>query len=83
MPAEKRQQYLISILFIVIFIGAIWFLWPKFKPQLPTVAEPQKPEKIEINFQFLESSALKELQPFEEIPSPSEEIGRENPFVPY
>jgi len=83
MPERKRQQYLFLILFIVLFAGAIWFLWPKIKPNLPPVTAPQKPEKIEINFQFLESSALKELQPFEEIPSPPEEIGRENPFVPY
>jgi hypothetical protein len=83
MPEEKRQQYLLLVLLIVIFGGAIWFLWPKFKPELPPPVEPQKPEKIDINFQFLESPALKELQPFEEIPSPPEEIGRENPFIPY
>jgi hypothetical protein len=83
MPEGKRQQYLILALLTVFFVGAIWFLWPRFKPELPSVPEPQRPEKIEINFQFLENPALKELQPIEEIPPPPGEIGRENPFIPY
>lgn len=83
MPERKRQQYLLLILFIILFIGAIWFLYPKFKPTLPSTPQPSKPEKPEINFELLKNPILKELQPFEEIPPFEEELGRENPFLLY
>jgi len=82
MPDKKRQRYFLIILFIALFIGGIWFLWPKFKPNLPTVLEPKR-EKLEINLQVLDNPILNELQPFEEIPPFEEEVGRQTPFVPY
>jgi hypothetical protein len=85
----KTQQYLILIffsLFLIIFI----FLWRgqflKLQPSQEVVI--QLPQKIEINFEVLENSLLKEFQPFEEIlpfeiSNPEGKIGRENPFIPY
>jgi hypothetical protein len=81
MPGKKRQQYFLIILFIALFAGGIWFLWPKVKPTLPAVPEPKR-EKLEINLQALENPILNELQPFEEISPLEEGIGRENPFLP-
>lgn len=83
MPREKRQQILLLILAIILFIGAIWFFYPRVKPILPAVPEPKKPEKLVINFGLLEDPKIKELQPFEEIKPFEGEIGRENPFLPY
>jgi len=83
MPGEKRQQYLLLLLFILLFVGAIWFLYPRFIPTLPVISEPKKEEVPKIDFSFLESPALKELLPFEEISPFEEKVGRENPFLPY
>lgn len=82
---EKRQKYLILILVGVILL-TFFVVWRGFlfKPKAvlaPTISEP--PE-IEINFQTLKSPLLKELQPYQEIePLLEEEMGRENPFIPY
>jgi len=80
---EKRQQYLAFLLLIVILIGAIWFLWPKISPSLPAPPPPPKPKKVEINFEALKKETTKDLRLFEEITPFEEEIGRENPFLPY
>ena len=82
---RKRLKSLIPVLVIVILITAV-IIWRGFfvkeKPFIPE--EGLKPaKKIEIDFQALKSPELEELQPFEKIPSFEEEIGRENPFVPY
>jgi len=81
---RKRLKSLIPVLVIVILITAV-IVWRGFfvkeEPFLPEVIKPAK--KIEIDLQALKSPELEELQPFEKIPSFEEEIGRENPFVPY
>lgn len=41
------------------------------------------PPRIEIDFRVLESQTLKELEPFERIELFEDQIGRENPFLPY
>jgi hypothetical protein len=84
---RKIQKYLILILGIILLVVAL-VIWRGFfveeKPVLPEeIVKPAK--KVEINFDILESSILKGLQPFEEIEPIGEEveIGRENPFRPY
>jgi len=81
---RKRLKSLIPVLVIVILISA-FIIWRGFfvkeKSFIPEVIKPVK--KIEIDFQTLKSPELEELQPFEKIPSFEEEIGRENPFIPY
>jgi len=83
---KKRQKYLILAL-IAIIILTLFILWHSYlaKPKIPLVSKKisYRPPKIGINFEVLESPILKELQPYEEISSFEEKIGRENPFVPY
>jgi len=80
---KKRQKYLVFIL-IVIIIVIVFLVWNYFlaKPKLPPLA-PLPPSEIKINFEILKSPILDELQLFEEISPFEEEIGRENPFIPY
>lgn len=79
---RKTQKYLILALIVIILLILV-VIWQGFllKPKLPP--EGLRPKKIEINFEVLKSPRLEELQPFEEIPPFEEEVGRENPFVPY
>lgn len=79
----KRQRYLFPLLIVVIF-GIAFVVWNYFlaKPEFPSF-EPLPPPEIKINFELLKSPILDELQLFEEISPFEEEIGRENPFVPY
>ena len=84
---RKIQKYLVWILGIVLLIIALVIWRGFFVKEIPVspeeIVKPSK--KIEINFDILESSILKGLQPFEEIEQIGEEveIGRENPFRPY
>lgn len=83
---KPKRLLLILIIIIIIVLGVVWksFL---AEPKTPSAeeekAEPLKP-KVEINFKILENPRLGILQLFEEIPTlAEEEIGRENPFLPY
>lgn len=82
---RKRLRYLFPILAIIVLITAI-VIWRGFfvkeKPVLPPI-EKAPAKKIEINFETLKNPLLQELQTFEEIPPFEEEVGRENPFIPY
>lgn len=81
---KKKQKYLILVLSIVVLVTSV-ILWQGFfkkeKPVSPTPGLSFR--EIRINFDMLESPLLKELQPFEGIPSFVEERGRENPFLSY
>jgi len=81
---RKKQQYFIAafvFLSLIIFsIFAINFLRQQKTVLLPTVLEPKK---IKIDLGILEEPALKEFQPFEVIGPFEDDIGRENPFLPY
>lgn len=82
---RKRLKSLIPILVIVVLatILIVWRgLFVEEKPLLPEgILKPTK--KIEIDFQILKSADLEKLQLFEKIPPFEEEVGRENPFIPY
>lgn len=82
---RKKQRYLIIVLIFVIFLG-LMVAWRSFL--LKTPVSPAGPrliisgKKIEVDMSILTDSRLEELQPFEPIlPLPSEEFGRENPFI--
>lgn len=79
----KIQKYLILVLLGSLLIIALvfWFGFLKKPEVIPEVITP--PQKIEINFEILKSPIFKELQPFKKILPFEEEIGRENPFIPY
>jgi len=84
---EKRQRNLILVLVGVVLITSlvIYFGYFKKEEKPPTeILPPILPKKIEIDFEVLKKPILEELQIFEksELAKP-EEIGRENPFVPY
>ena len=85
---RKIQKYLSLVLGIIILVTIFIFWLGFFKKEKIFIMQPLPefiPKKIEINFQVLKSSIFQELQPFPERPLlPSEEeMGRENPFLPY
>lgn len=81
---KEIQRYLILV-FIVILLIITTIIWQGFfkkeKPPSPEIFKPAK--KIEINFEVLKNPILEELQLFEVVAPFEEEIGRENPFIPY
>lgn len=81
---KKRRRYLIFGLILIIFV-IVFLIWNFFLagPSEPSLFQPILPPEIKINFEILESSALNELQLYEEISPFEGEIGRENPFIPY
>lgn len=80
---QKKTIYLTVILIIVIL--AIWFVVQRgiLMRFVPVQEEIEEPRLVEIDFSVLKSPQLKELQPLEQILFVQEEIGRENPFIPF
>ncbi len=85
----EKQKKLLFISGGIILVTILIILWYQGFLKIPGIQPLDEPEiimperKIEINFEFLGSQILKDLQPFEEI-TPSKEVsGRENPFLPY
>jgi len=81
---KKKQQYLIFIFLAILLITAIilgWGFLKKEKPALPVSALPRP--ALKINFEILESQALKDLQPFVLIAPFEGTAGRINPFLVY
>ncbi len=82
---EAKQRYLILIfasLFLVTFLTVYFSFFKKKESPLASPTVYEQPE-IEINFEVINSSFIKELLPFEEIKPFDAQIGRENPFEPY
>ena len=88
---RKRLEYLVPIL-VVLFFLTIVILWQGFFTSkvathifdIDTFEEV--PQRIEIDFQALKDPFLDTLVPFEEIvpwEGTDEDLGRENPFLPY
>jgi len=86
---RKTQKYLVIVFVALIAIIAFVFLSDLFKKEeeTPVIESVSRVvPKVEINFQILENPILKKLtEPYPELPPvfPSEQIGRENPFLPY
>lgn len=76
----QRKYIILGAALLLSFLA--FFLVQKvfFKEE---VKKETPPPKIEIDFRVLESQALKELEPFEKIEPFEDQIGRENPFLPY
>jgi len=86
LQAKKRQKNLTLILVLVI-IAILVIVWQGFlkgggTPTLPYVT-PLTPRGVNIDWPTLEDSQITELQAFEKILLFEDEIGRENPFIPY
>jgi len=85
MAEEKtlESRILIYLTLALIIVGFFIILKDVFlKPEIYTPFFPEIVNKIEIDYQTLESPKVKELLPLEKILVP-EEIGRENPFEQY
>ena len=87
---KKTQRYLILIFGALILIIAFVFFFNYFQEgEEIFIGEPDISKhlpQIKIDFQVLESPVFRKLsEPFPSLPSvlPSEEVGRENPFLPY
>ena len=80
---EKKRQYLYWILLVVILAGTIWLGRNYLVKPVPPPVQPPKKKTVEINLAILDSEAVRNLQPFEEILPFEDEVGRENPFLPY
>lgn len=80
---RERKKYLSWVFVIVILAGALWFSRGFLIKPIPSL--PSKPVKktVEMNFKIFSNPAFQALQPFEEILPFEEELGRENPFLPY
>ena len=79
----EKQKYLTWIFLILVLLLVVWFSRGFFIKPPPPSPPPPQPKKVEINFEALKNPLLKDLNPFEEIPIFEEEIGRENPFLPF
>jgi hypothetical protein len=81
----KRQQILLILFFVIVLITIlIWYFGKRPQFFLPVQPVETPPKKVEINFQVLENPLLKELEFYEKIEQiKPEELGRENPFLPY
>ncbi len=84
---RKRLRYLVPILAIVILI-TIFVVWYGFfleeeEPLPEPIFQPPVGQEIEIDFQILRSPIFEQLILFELTPVFEQEIGRENPFIPY
>ncbi len=87
---KKTQRYLILIFGALILIIAFVFFFDYFQEREEIfIGKPDVSKhlpQIKIDFQVLESSVFQKLsEPFPDLPSvlSPEEVGRENPFLPY
>ena len=87
---KKTQRYLILIFGALILIIAFVFFYGYFQEEeeifIDKPAVSKYLPRIKIDFQVLESSVFQKLsKPFPDLPSvlPPEEVGREDPFLPY
>jgi hypothetical protein len=86
---KKTQKYLILIFVALIIVIIFVFFSDYFKEEEIFIRESdisisKSRPSIKIDFQILDSPVFKKLtEPFPELPtsSPSEDIGRENPFL--
>lgn len=84
-PKEKKRLKLLFWIFgILVILAVLLSLNFVFKEEVPEPkATIKRPREVKINFEILQDPRLEKLQTFEEILPFEEEIGRENPFLPY
>lgn len=87
---ENKQKNLLLIFLALILIIFLIFYFGYLKKEKISffkgseISPSNLPRKFEINFEVLKNPILKKLQIFEKIePVKPEEVGRENPFLPY
>lgn len=80
---QKKEKKLILVAIVVLAIGGIIIGVILGERPAPLFLKVSKPAEPQIDWEILSDSRLEKLQPFEEIPPFTEEVGRENPFLPY
>ncbi len=83
---QRKIQKVLILVFIAVLLIIAFVVWQGFfREEKETLSEgfilPRR--EVKIDFDFLKSPFLEKLQSFSEIESLKEEIGRENPFIPY
>lgn len=84
---RKKQQkllpVLVGILMLILFI--VWWgflreetISPVFEGSVPAVQQ-----KVGIDFDFLRNLNPEDFYTFEKVPPLEEEVGKENPFIPF
>lgn len=83
---KKRFYSLLALGALVIVLSLVWIFvlrnLGKITVVLPDAYEIRE-QKIKIDFTKLENQNLKDLEPFQSIAPPSQQLGRENPFAPH
>ena len=85
--SQKRGGKYISVLMVILlFIFITVFVWLRFLKYQPVPEDPKiifpELKEIKIDFEVLKNPIFQILEDLPEI-IPPEEIGRENPFMPY
>ena len=82
---RKKKKHFILIGALSVLLILVIVTWKRL-PKEPVVPANDLPEKAEIDFNRLEAilnaPILEKFIPFEQI-TPIEELGRENPFIPF
>lgn len=82
---KKQKNYFSSFLIFIIAVAIVFFAWKTFLAQ-PKPVPPEieaKYKAIEINFNTLKSSEIRDLQLYTDIVNFDGAFGRENPFSSY
>lgn len=90
---KNRQKYLVGVAIVIVIATGI-ILWKGYfsEVEIEKKPSPQSPQEVkfspeslpQINFNIFEESILKELNSYPTIEAiEREEVGRENPFLPY
>ncbi len=82
---KKRQKKLSLILAaaVIVFLIIMWQGFLKGGAPTTSLIAPLTVKKINIDWQILQSPQIADLQAFEETPPFEDEVGRDNPFIPY
>lgn len=81
-PQTGRKKLLIMLLVVVVGVALVGgTIWKLFLSGAKGSREIHvKAEKVNVNFDLLESDEIKALEPFNKVSSTTATIGRSNPF---
>ena len=91
-PYQKKQQKLIIVLVAVVLIAVAVLYFGFRREKTPadidqiednSSAGSQSAQKIDLDADFLKDPQYQALKVYGNLPANREEVGRQNPFVPY
>jgi hypothetical protein len=80
---QKTLLWIFGILVIILGIFLTQFLLKRISLKMSQELTVSPYPSVRVDFKFLESQTLKDLEPFEGIGPFEGVVGRDNPFVPY